>query len=384
MKVLVLGTSNSIMREGWLSLSRNAAEYHGMQYDNQSVGASTSLYLAYRLHDLNLLDNVDRVIIDFCINDQIYIDAGIYDISRAEGHYMAAFRQLAQRGMLSKTIVLLFPQQRFAVSGEACPLIERLQALCHQFGVSTLDAGPLVIAGAAARNQDVAEAYTDPRHFAPEYQDLIGSAVLGCLRRMRPSISPTVWANRRALRLIPTACIRPLYIQPHSEATNMNVGTSLVRRDVISFPHNACATVSGAKWLLGVFHWTHANSGAFCLLGAYKTRRFHLRRAWKDIFLFDDVTPPFPLQPEGVMMHAANTLSIPYTVLQGQRSSIYDCSTSTVDLVALAGSDFSPEELSKRVVQCHVLCSQSVTRRLIRSLRLRLLRLTQGSKRHTS
>lgn len=65
MKALVLGTSNSVMREGWLSLTRTMAAQQGLHYDNQSIGALPSLYLAYRLQDLHLMDGVDRVVIDF-------------------------------------------------------------------------------------------------------------------------------------------------------------------------------------------------------------------------------------------------------------------------------------------------------------------------------
>ena len=360
------------MRDGWLRLSREAAGRRGVQFDNQSVGASTSLYMAYRLHDLNLLNQVDRVVVDFCINDQIYIDAGIYDIPRAEGHYLVAFRQLAQRNMLSKTVVLLFPQQRFAVSGEACHLIERIRALCRQFGVKVLDAGPIVIALATDRHEDVSNAYTDPRHFAPEYQRIIGQAVLSHLRS-QTWCSPTVWANRRALRIIPAACIHPLGIQPVSNMEKISVGTSLARREVLPFPHNARATVSGARWLLGVFHWTHSNSGVFCLTGPGEQRRFHLRRAWENIFLFDDVSPPFPLHAGGAALHAANMLTVPFKVLQGQHSSVYDCKDATVDLVALVGSDLLPTELLARGRRCHAQCAMPLSHRLVRGFYQRLI-----------
>jgi hypothetical protein len=59
--------------------------------------------------------------------------------------------------------------------------------------------------------------------------------------------------------------------------------------------------------------------------------------------------------------------------LIGQRSSIYDCTDATVDLVDLIGSDLSPQELAERVAECHALCEASLLSRLGRALRNRLL-----------
>lgn len=378
MKALVLGTSNSVMRGGWLSLTRTMAAQQGLHYDNQSIGALPSLYLAYRLQDLHLMDGVDRVVIDFCINDQIHLRSGIYDLDRAEGHYMAAFRQLSQSRMLSKTLVLIFTQQQLAVSGEPCPLIERLKILCARFGIKTLDAKALISEAAKVRGEDIGQAYRDPMHFAPPYQQLIGEEVLRRLRQ-RPArmIGLRVWANRRALRTIPIACIRSLKVGATTHSIE-NVGTSLARRDVMSLPHGSRATVSGGRWMLGLFHWTHPNAGAFWLKSQDEERRFHLRRVWpKRLFVFDALKVPFPLnspaEPSGAALHVSNPSDIPYIIMIGQRSSIYDCTGATVDLVDLVGSDLSPDELSERVAKCHALCAASPLSRLTRAFRNRLL-----------
>jgi hypothetical protein len=379
MKALVLGTSNSVMREGWLSLTREMAANKGLYYDNQSIGALPSLYLAYRLQDMRLMNGVDRVVIDFCINDQIHMGSGIYDIDRAEGHYMAAFRQLSQSQMLSKTLVLLFTQERFALSGEPCPIIERLKLLCARFGIRTLDAKALISQAAKARGEGIGHAYKDAMHFALPYQKVIGEEVVRRLRQ-KPNriIGPRVWANRRALRKIPFACIRSLKLEPTTVHRIENVGTSLARRDVVSLPQDSHATISGGRWLLGLFHWTHPNAGAFCLKSRDEERRFHLRRVWlKRLFVFDALQAPFPLSPasegSGATLHVANPRDVPYHILIGQRSSIYDCTDATVDLVDLIGSDLSPQELAERVAECHALCEASLLSRLGRALRNRLL-----------
>lgn len=379
MRVLVLGTSNSVMREGWLSLTRDMAADQGLDYDNQSIGALPSLYLPYRLQDLNLVDGADRIVIDFCINDQIYLRSGTYDLERAEGHYMAAFRQLAQSRLLSKTLVLLLTQQGFAVSDEPCPLIERLKALCARFGIQTLDAKTLVVRAAHARGEAVEQAYKDPMHFTPVYQRLIGEEIVRRLRQgTLPLIGPKVWANRRALRKIPLACIKRLKVTPNTAHRYQNVGTSLARRDVLSLPYDSFATVSDGRWLLGVFHWTHPNAGVFCLQSQGEERRFHLRRTWpKPLFVFDALRVPFPLDPAteaaAATLHAANPRDVPFIVMVGQRSSVYDCREATVDLVDLIGSDLSPDELSKRVAECHAVCAEPVLSRLGRAIWGRLL-----------
>jgi hypothetical protein len=187
-----------------------------------------------------------------------------------------------------------------------------------------------------------------------------------------------VWANRRALRTIPFACIRSLKVEPTAAHSIENVGTSLARRDVMSLPHGSHATVSGGRWLLGLFHWTHPNAGAFWLKSRDEERRFHVRRVWpKRLFVFDALKVPFPLnspaEPSGATLHVSNPNDIPYMIMIGQRSSIYDCTGTTVDLVDLVGSDLSPDELSQRIAECHTLCATSPLSRLTRALWNRLL-----------
>ena len=383
------------MREGWLSLTRDAAAARGIHYNNQSVGAAPSLYMPYRLHDLRLLDKADRVILDFCINDQMFMDAKVYDLDRIAGHYLAAFHQLAQRRMLSKTLVLLFPQQPFVETGTPCMLIEMLRALCAQFGVAVLDAGALIVAEAARQSatqsatqlatqpdphsdphsdpppSPVSAAYADPRHFSPDFQRLIGAEVMRRLPRMRRLPGLTAWTNRRALQILPRRLFRPLLIEPQSRIPRRRVGTSLAQWQVWSMPPKAEAQVSGAAWLLGMFHWTHADAGAFCLQGPEEARRFHLRRVWENVFLIDAFRKPFRIG-EAASLQVVNDRAIPHEKLQAQISSIYDCTTSTVDLVALLGADLSPDEVTMLVAQCHAICTEPVGKRLRALLLTRL------------
>ena len=379
------------MREGWLSLTRDAAAARGIHYNNQSVGAAPSLYMPYRLHDLRLLDKADRVILDFCINDQMFMDAKVYDLDRVAGHYLAAFHQLAQRRMLSKTLVLLFPQQPFVETGTPCMLIEMLRALCAQFGVAVLDAGALIVAEAARQSatqsatqlatqpdphsdpppSPVSDAYADPRHFSPDCQRLIGAEVMRTLPRMRRLPGLTAWTNRRALQILPRRLFRPLLIEPQSRIPRRRVGTSLAQWQVWSMPPKAEAQVSGAALLLGMFHWTHADAGAFCLQGPEEARRFHLRRVWENVFLIDAFRKPFRIG-EAASLQVVNDRAIPHEKLQAQISSIYDCTTSTVDLVALLGADLSPDEVTMLVAQCHAICTEPVGKRLRALLLTRL------------
>ena len=68
-KVAIIGTSNSILRNGWTASFLR----HFTNSTNFSLGASPSLYAHYILEKHNILEEYDYVILDFSLNDDFFI-----------------------------------------------------------------------------------------------------------------------------------------------------------------------------------------------------------------------------------------------------------------------------------------------------------------------
>lgn len=68
-KVAIIGTSNSILKGGWVE---GLSEFYPV-ISNFSLGASPSLYAHYVLEKYNILQKYDILIIDFSLNDTFFI-----------------------------------------------------------------------------------------------------------------------------------------------------------------------------------------------------------------------------------------------------------------------------------------------------------------------
>ena len=73
---LVIGTSNSLMREGWVNQLSAGAAAIGWQLTNKSIGGSSSRLGAYMIESGTLTRRADRILVDFNINDQLFLDTG--------------------------------------------------------------------------------------------------------------------------------------------------------------------------------------------------------------------------------------------------------------------------------------------------------------------
>lgn len=74
-KVAIIGTSNSILREGW---TEGFKQFYP-SVTNFSLGASPSLYAHYILHKHDILNKFDLVIIDFALNDSFFMQHDTID-----------------------------------------------------------------------------------------------------------------------------------------------------------------------------------------------------------------------------------------------------------------------------------------------------------------
>lgn len=95
MKALVLGTSNSILRDGWVEGLRES--FDG-EIVNRSAGANC---VAYVLYELSAMDeeagNFDFVFLDSVVNDEHFIDRGFFNREWLQVYLREIYRRLEGR-----------------------------------------------------------------------------------------------------------------------------------------------------------------------------------------------------------------------------------------------------------------------------------------------
>lgn len=342
MKLVVYGTSNSLMTLGWVNAIRPKAVDAGCEMDNRSLGGASSRYAAYLTCTSQKCGKRDRVILDFCINDQMFLDQGSITLEDVLGHYTTILSEMEKRKELHKLLVLLFPQERF-IHSSSCALIDSLILLLTEVGVDFIDFREKIGNWIVERGETTKDAFPDPRHFAPPYQELIGASVLAYVSTQAPSVSGTVICIRRVLRGLPSAGYRRLDITTPVPPTKVSVGTSLLRRDVYSFRKGECFRATGANYLVGALIWCHSNAGAFVFSGADAAIRLPLRRNLKNLFLFDTFSQPLRISPT-MDVEAGNDISVPFQKALGLTVATYDDSESTSEVVELIGCDIPPVE----------------------------------------
>lgn len=341
---VVIGTSNSIMRNGWVNLSHQSAEAVGWEFRNISIGGSSSRYGAYKIETGDLPPGAARIIVDFCVNDQMFLDKYGYSLEHVVSHYASMIMALKARGDLHRLLVVMFPQQQVRDD-----LFETLRNLLDCFGVDYIDFRETIETWVATGKVALNTIYSDPRHFSAPLQARIGVHILTHLqksKRTRPT--PAIAAALKSLDSFQPVGYRPLELQSTDAGTVITVGTSVLQQRVTRFSNGDQFTISGASLLLGAYVWVTPTSGVITLRGDNLDLRLHFRRAFKNIFLFDTFNKPFQLQ-QSTLVDVCNDKSAPFQTMLGQTSSVYDDTNSLVDIVVLIGGDRNPLDLARDI-----------------------------------
>lgn len=122
MKVLVVGTSNSVLRGGWVD---GLKETVSGKVINRSVGASCSAFLLYELCSLSSrMEEYDIVIIDSMVNDEYFLNKGFL-----QEKYLLDYVQQIYTILAEKIVIYLsFSSQQFFNCQSRAELIHRAQA----------------------------------------------------------------------------------------------------------------------------------------------------------------------------------------------------------------------------------------------------------------
>ncbi len=340
-KAAIIGTSNALMRDGWVNQTRAAALQSGWHYANRSIGGSSSLLGAYLLATDDEVRRADRIILDFCINDQVFIALGQATLNHVLGHYASMFHSLKKQKALDRVLVLMFPPQKVDDA-----LFESLCGLFDRIGVRYMDMRPKISEWLGATGRDGAEAYSDAFHFSPALQQHIGELILQDL--VTPDAMPGKdMAFRRWLFKRQPLGLVDLAIEAQGQE-RCQVGTSVIQRSAHRFSQGDQFHVSGALLLLAAHIWATRDSGVVTVRGVDQGFRVHLRRDYSGLFIFDSIFAPVALA-ERALVEVRNDLTAPFQLMRGQKSSIYDDTGSTVEIIALVGASYPPAQLGEAV-----------------------------------
>lgn len=333
----VFSTSNAIMNNGWLKLSADAALRLGFEYNNHSIGGSSSCYGAFCAENEQ---KAPFAVYDFLLNDQFLIDLGAISSKQARGQHIAMIRSLIAKGKADQSVVVLLTLKSAYLSKSHDALRKSILRVLKYAGIAFLDVSQELPAWLSQNRHSIDDAYLDDRHFTPLYQKLIGDAVLQKL--MDKPTASNIKLNRKNICSLRASNYRKLSVSNRNSEARL-VGTSLMSDTVFVVNNGDNFVVEGAKYLAAYMFWHSENSGSLIINGQEK-RRLLLRRGFGEVFLFETLGPHIAIDAK-VEIEVSNDTAVPIQKSLGQHSSIYDTSNTQSSLGYFVGCDCCPEEL---------------------------------------
>ena len=240
-KIIVLGTSNSILKGGWVDGLREAPE---ISVQNFSIGASASAFALWQIldADLSLPESSARILIDTVVNDEAFVDAARLDTGWWYFYQQLLLRAVRPWGGL---MVGFSSQKLFGGRSQIALLQERL---CHAEGIQFLSLrrvlqASLRIARSRRPEASINDIFEDPGHFHRHLSHIFG-----------------IWLGEH----FPALCSPPSVAFSLTDAGFENLVpvahdgiseqrfTSLRKQDTVRFEINQKFWVSGPRILHGI------------------------------------------------------------------------------------------------------------------------------------
>jgi hypothetical protein len=285
LKIAVLGTSNSLMRQGWAS-AFTAAAGRIATVDNLSLGAAPSIYGAYMAAAADVARRYDYCLIDFCINDQQLVDIGQLRLEQAASAFHSLLAAFRAEDAACVPIVLILPQ-RDLIGAAAAPSCRDLHArLCDLVGVGYIDVYAALERRIAARGGGARDFLLDWAHLTP--------AASAAVARMALEAVVEAECARPAPRRAPVAhkAYGRATVSPRGPVAREEVGTSLRRLSCLRLGPGDGVDVGDAPYLAGVLHWADAESGPVAVAGVNRRITKFLRRDIERIFALTHFIKP--------------------------------------------------------------------------------------------
>lgn len=295
MRVAAIGTSNTIMRAGWLPFLERLAP-KGWSFDNLSVGGSCALFMPGMLELRAVARDYDLCLIELPVNDQRYLDVGFLSPEMFCAALAGIFAPFAEPGARCRPIVLSLPvRSGFTPFGPADRTHRLLSQMAAAYGVALLDIGECLRAACAASPRQATDFFSDGLHLKPAVQRHVAAALL---RRISEAPIP-VPRDRLALgalapRFSATPARRLAGERPGPAVEERR--TSLCAWDTLRLRTGEAIRVPGRGHCVGLLHWAEAESGEIVLRSAGRASRKSLRKMWKmPIFFFTHLLAPLPV-----------------------------------------------------------------------------------------
>ncbi len=165
-KVVILGTSNSVMRVGYVS---GLARTDGIDIiANTSVGSSHSVMVPLLARD-EVLAESDFVIVDLTINEQRALHRRLYNLDTMRDIFLYILEKCRRCSVIP--VFLLMPMQLYE---DSYAIIAEYKALCERYGVLYFDPADLVKAEAARLQRSWQDMFADQHHLTPEMAEWVG------------------------------------------------------------------------------------------------------------------------------------------------------------------------------------------------------------------
>jgi hypothetical protein len=180
-KVAVVGTSNSVLKDGWVTRFRGLNP--SMEVHNYSLGATTSLWGSYIVEKKNIASEYDYCVIDFCINEEQFFRFGLHDQACCAAYLAALLEKF--HGKRCIPIVLIFTRLPYANELDNIHVRSIYRWLCREYGIRTIDVSGLFQKLMVDLHRPKEEFYLrvetdrkyDSNHYCPSAQTIIASLV---------------------------------------------------------------------------------------------------------------------------------------------------------------------------------------------------------------
>lgn len=266
LNILILGTSNSLLKGGWVDGFRAAAP--GCMIKNLSIGASPGIQFSSILH--TDFSQYDYVFFDSVPNDEEYqyLTQGYSDVEFSTGILYEIFSTISAE---SRLIVLGICNKRYlSQESQVYSLRRSLAAAC---GAEFIDIRQLFVAcsGFFVRRSGVRDLYDDhPSHPLPQHMFYIGDLIGRCLLQL-----PVVGE-------LSGKCYRDRYSVWHASSVN-DASLNIVERSNSLFRESFALLVEAESLdfyeygtCIGFYLNYRGTSGVVSLLGADMEEVFHI------------------------------------------------------------------------------------------------------------
>ncbi|QDG36249.1 hypothetical protein FJN13_16175 [Alteromonas mediterranea] len=237
MKIAILGTSNSVMPNGWVSAIK---EFH--EVDNYSIGASCAAVHLSSIKEYDI-SNYELVIIDSSINDYGHYEQSKFTLDEINEIWISIFTELLIRN--DNCLYINFPCERGINSDKRKLLSRRIIETANNFEIRVID---LYRIFEDTRESLCEKYFRDENHLMPNLSRLIGFQILTLLK------SYTIKNTPSKIKKIKVKSKFKLFKLYNSNNYRLK-SSSIIKQNVASVKR-----IKTGKNILGFLHWAEKDT----------------------------------------------------------------------------------------------------------------------------